>query len=88
MPKPLEPVDYDRCQADVPGPGPFVMGGDTGDPKNGWRIRCPNRAIFIAAEKKKGADGRIGSMSLCIRCKPKLIELLGEDFAYITPIPE
>jgi hypothetical protein len=64
------------------------MGGDTGDPKNGWRIRCKNKAAFVAAEKKPGEDGRIGSMSLCTRCKPKLIEQLGEDFAHIIPIPE
>jgi hypothetical protein len=84
MPKPLEPVDYERCQADVPGPGPFVMGGDTGDPMNGWRVRCPNLPSVVAAEKEPGEDGRIGSMSLCMNCMHEFLRQHGDDYAHFT----
>jgi hypothetical protein len=64
----LEPVDRERCQADKPGNGPFVMGGEIGDPKNGYRIRCKNKPTYIATEKQPGKDGKIGAMSLCGLC--------------------
>ena len=77
----LTPPDKERCQADVIGNGPFTMGGEIGDPKNGYRIRCKNVPTVIATENKPGSDGLIGSMSLCDECKQVFMRLLGEDFA-------
>jgi hypothetical protein len=82
----LEPVDVFRCQTDVPGNGPFTMGGVIGDPKNGYRVRCENQAAFIAIEKTPGADGRTGAMSVCDKCQPVLLEQCGENFAHLVPI--
>ncbi len=66
--KPLIPPDPDRCQAKVPGNGPFTMGGPIGNPKNGYRVRCENRADVIITEDEPGPDGLRGSMSLCAEC--------------------
>lgn len=84
----LEPIDQERCQADVPGPGPFALGGNLGDPNNGYRVRCPNKPSIIAVEKRPGPDGAIGSMSLCERCQTKMLEQLGDDFANFTRIED
>lgn len=88
MPKPLEPPDYERCQADMPGNGPFTVGGPIGDPKNGYRTRCKNLPSVIATEKRPGEDGRIGSMSLCVDCIHKFIEMYGDDHATFTSTKE
>jgi hypothetical protein len=64
----LEPPDPKRCQADVPGNGPLTMGGEIGDPRNVYRVRCKNKPRWIATEKKPGPDGQVGSMSLCDEC--------------------
>ena len=65
----LTPPDLDRCQADKPGAGPFALGGETGDPRNGYLMRCRNQPIWIATEKEPGDDGQKGSMSLCDACR-------------------
>lgn len=72
--KPLTPPDPDRCQAYVPGNGPFTLGGTIGDPRNGYRVRCDNRPDVLVTEDEPGADGRRGSMSLCRRCLTVLRE--------------
>jgi len=77
----LEPVDLERCQADVPGNGPFTMGGKIGNPRDGYRVRCEHPPIVIATEKEPGEDGRKGSMSLCGGCREALIKQEGDDFA-------
>ena len=84
--KKLTPPDSERCQAQVPGHGPFVLGGRTGDPNNGWRVRCENKPVVIAIENAPAEDGLVGSMSLCAECKEKMVEQLGKDFAHFTPI--
>ncbi len=86
MPKPLEPVDRERCQADVPGPGPFTVGGEIGDPRNGYRVRCKNKPTVIATENQPGEDGRIGSMSLCRDCVVVFVRDLGVGYATLRDI--
>ena len=65
----LTPPDLERCQAEVPTQGPFQMGGEIGDPKNGYRIRCRNEPKYVATEKRPGKDGLCGAMSLCSGCR-------------------
>jgi hypothetical protein len=65
----LVPPDRKRCQADIPGNGPFTMGGEIGDPNNGYRTRCKEKPMCIATEKVPGPDGVRGSMSLCDHCR-------------------
>jgi hypothetical protein len=83
---PLVPPDLERCQAEKPGNGPFIIGGKIGDPKNGYRTRCSNRPTVIATEKKPGSDGRRGSMSICDECLPYLIRQMGKEYAELTPL--
>ena len=75
------PPDLKQCQADKPTGGPFILGGEIGDPRNGYRIRCRNEPTVIAIENEPGEDGKRGSMSLCDRCKAAAIKQLGESFA-------
>lgn len=82
----MTPPDLNRCQADVPGNGPFTIGGEIGDPRNGYRVRCKNKPIVIAIEKRPGTDGLIGAMSLCESCRHEFLKQLGEDYAHFTPI--
>ena len=82
----LKPTDKKRCQADVPGSGPFTMGGEIGDPNNGYRVRCKYSPVVIAVENQPGEDGLVGSMSLCNRCKEELIKQLGKNFASFKTI--
>ena len=82
----LTPPDLKQCQADVPGNGPFTMGGEIGDPRNGYRVRCKNKPQWIATEASPGADGEVGSMSLCDRCKEEFIKQLGPAYARFSQI--
>ena len=86
--KSLIPPDLNRCQAEKPGNGPFVIGGEIGNPKNGYRIRCRNKPTVIATEKKPGKDGRCGSMSLCDECHNVFIEQLGKNYASFVDVGE
>lgn len=62
-PKPLIPVDRERCQVEKPNGNTFLtMGGVVG------LVRCTEKAMFIASEREPGADGRKGAMSLCTDC--------------------
>ncbi len=82
-PKPvLTPTDSKRCQADVPGNGPFTLGGEIGDPKNGYRTRCKNRPTWVATEKKPGPDGLKGSMALCDLCKSMMEQQMPGDCSF------
>lgn len=83
----LIPPDPKQCQAEVPGNGPFTMGGEIGDPRNGYRVRCKNKPTWIATEKKPGADGFTGSMSLCEACKAAMEKQL-PGYANFTEIKE
>lgn len=64
----MTPPDLKRCQADIPGNGPFTMGGSIGDPRNGYRVRCDNTPTAVVTEIQNGSDGLKGSMALCDRC--------------------
>jgi hypothetical protein len=77
----LTPPDLKQCQADVPGNGPFTIGGEIGNPRNGYRIRCKNKPTVIATEKRVAADGLQGSMSLCESCRAAFLKQLGPDYA-------
>jgi len=64
--KPLEPVDHERCQADIKSAyNPWVMGGDVG----GKWGRCTKKPTWYAREVEAGPDGRKGAMALCDECK-------------------
>ena len=59
----LIPPDLTRCQAEKPnGQGPFTLGGGH------KMIRCNLAPKVTITEKKPGADGQVGSMSLCEHC--------------------
>lgn len=80
--KPLEPVDYDRCQAEKPAGYTFLtLGGRPGD-----MIRCSNRPSIVATEVKPGADGQRGSMSLCSDCFAVFQKQMPAGFATFAPI--
>jgi len=84
----LEPVDLKQCQSDRPGGGPFVVGGEVGDPLNGYRIRCKNIPTFVATERMPGDDGKCGAMSLCAECKKAFVKQLGRDYASFSKIED
>jgi hypothetical protein len=46
------PPNLKQCQACVPGNGPFTIGGEIGNPRNGYRVRCKNKPTVIATEKQ------------------------------------
>jgi len=81
----LTPPDLKQCQADVPGNGPFTIGGEIGNPRNGYRVRCKNKPTVIATEKV-AADGLQGSMSLCDSCRAAFLKQMGEDYATFKSI--
>jgi hypothetical protein len=63
------------------------MGGKIGNPRNGYRVRCENKPVWYAVEKRPGPDGLIGSMSLCDNCQ-KHMELQMPGHANFTRIEE
>lgn len=65
--KPLTPPDLTRCQAQIQRHHPFIHGGNV----RPWE-RCDAAPTTIATERKPGADGQRGSMSLCDPCKLQL----------------
>ena len=63
--KPLIPPDLKRCQGEVPNGHSFMtLGGVPG------RVRCENKPSCVVYETIPDEDGRMGSMSLCKRCRP------------------
>lgn len=76
----LTPPDLKQCQSEVPGNGPFIIGGEIGNPRNGYRTRCKSKTVFIATENQPGKDGQTGQMGLCKECKAVMIEQCGKDF--------
>jgi hypothetical protein len=59
----LTSPDLTRCQAEIPnGQGPFTFGGGH------KMIRCNLSPKVIITERAPGADGQVGSMSLCEHC--------------------
>lgn len=69
----LTPPDKKQCQAEWLG-GSFMTLG----PRQ--MERCTNKPTVIVTEKYPGPDGERGSMSLCDRCREKLIEKHGGDY--------
>lgn len=82
----LVPPDRDRCQAEKPTGGPFMIGGEIGNPLKGYLARCRNTPTVIATEAEPGSDGKRGSMSLCDGCRKVLVEQCGIDFATFREI--
>ena len=65
----LIPPDSTRCQCFItPAHGPFRF-GPRSKPE-----QCSNLTTFIATEKKPGADGEKGSMSICLSCYMELVK--------------
>lgn len=56
--KPLTPPDLSQCQAEIG--GAFTLGPG--------KMRCTRPPQVLVTEKKPGADGQRGSMSLCSEC--------------------
>jgi len=56
------------------------MGGEIGDPRNGYLVRCRQIPTVVATERKPGDDGQCGSMSLCDECKAVAKKQLGPEF--------
>jgi hypothetical protein len=77
----LEPIDEKQCQAEKPSGDSFLTFG----PRRP-RIRCSNKPAYIAKEKRKGKDGKRGSMSLCKDCAVVFEKQMGKDYAELTPI--
>jgi hypothetical protein len=59
----LIPPDLERCQAETRAPHSFMTLG----PRPPF-VRCTAKPECIITEKKAGADGQHGSMSLCGPC--------------------
>lgn len=74
--KPLIPPDRNRCQAESRS---FMTLG------SGFH-RCTNKPVFIAIENQPGEDGRVGKMSLCMKCAEKMIEKHGASYARLIII--
>lgn len=72
---PLTPPDRARCQAEITTHNPWVMGGPVRQ-----TTRCSNAPTVVIYEKKKGKDGRKGSMSLCDSCLAVARKQLGDTF--------
>lgn len=65
----LIPPDFDRCQCEItPAHGAFRLG-----PRPNSQ-RCVNPPEFLAVEVVPGADGRRGSMCLCLGCAQRMLE--------------
>lgn len=77
---PLVPPDPAQCQA-MSKNGPFTMGGTIGK----WE-RCTSKPSVIATEAAPGADGRIGSMSLCETCRVIAVRTHGEAHFVFTSV--
>lgn len=77
----LVPPDRERCQAEKPnGHNAFTLGGVPG------MVRCGNKPLVIATEVRAGADGKIGSMSVCGDCMKVMQEQLGAGFCTFEEI--
>ena len=75
------PPDLKQCQSEKPSGGPFILGGEIGDPRNGYLVLCRNKPTVIAIANDPGEDGLRGCMSLCDGCKAVAIKPLGKNFA-------
>lgn len=77
----LIPPDFNQCQAEKPNGVNFMtLGGKF------QLIRCTNKPMYIATENVAGADGQIGSMSLCEECKEVFLNQCGTDYATVKLI--
>lgn len=79
-PKPLEPADPKRCQAETIQYTPFALGSPH------KHVRCDNQPSVIAREVTPDEHGRHGEMSLCSECLIKALTQLGDDFFTTSPI--
>ncbi len=77
----LTPPDLKQCQAEKPNGNTFMtFGGVPG------LVRCTEKPLFIATEKKPAKDGLIGSMSLCADCVAVFHKQTPDGYAEITRI--
>lgn len=74
------PVDRNQCQGEKIVNNAFTIGGVP------TYIRCPNKPICIVTENKPGADGQIGSMSLCEHCLEIAEKQLPKDYFKISEL--
>lgn len=79
----LTPPDLGRCQAERPNGHSFMtLGGRPG------LERCTEKPVWIATEAQPGADGLVGSMSLCDHCRGVMVEQLGHDYCTFSAIQQ
>lgn len=75
----LTPPDLKRCQGEWLA-GSFMTLG----PRH--MERCTSMPAVIVTEAQPGADGRCGSMALCLECRDVLIKKMGSDYFIEEPI--
>lgn len=81
--KPLTPPDFDRCQAEKPNGHSFMtLGGRPG------LERCDRKPTVLVTEKKPGADGRAGSMTLCDGCLAVFRKQMPKDLVDIKDLDD
>lgn len=49
-------------------------------------VRCESVPTVIVTERRKGKDGRRGSMSLCDECHHAFEQINGKDFATVRAV--
>lgn len=79
----LIPADPLRCQAEISNGVNFMTLGGRRE-----MVRCSNKPVVIATEKKPGPDGQTGSMSLCTSCVVQFMKQMPEGFATFEEITE
>lgn len=79
----IEPLDAERCQAEKPNGNSFMtFGGVPG------LERCRSKPAFVVVEKKAGADGLQGAMTMCAECFMVFKKQVGTKNALVFNLKE
>lgn len=76
--KPLTPPDPQACQAELG--GAFMLGPGL--------MRCGSPPAAVVIERRPGADGRVGSMSLCKSCLAEFQRRNGDGLVTVVPLAQ
>lgn len=81
--KELEPVDLERCQAEMSNGISFMtLGGQS------KMVRCPNKPTDVMVEKYPGEDSQFGAMSVCPDCLHVALDQLDVEKILVQSIDE